>query len=223
MKYTIAKLVAPVFLFLGLLLPLSEAVAEKAPQIQVMALFHDKAMVKINGGNHLMKAGGEAVDGIKLISSNANFAVIEVNGKKKKYGLGAQVSTRLSKPKSSVVRIPSNRGMYRTNGQINGRSVDFLVDTGATVIAMSRPTADRLQIQYRETGTPIKVSTASELQNAWHVKLNTVTVGGITLHQVDGTVIDTEHDQAILLGMSFLNRVKFSQEQGVVVLEAKIH
>jgi aspartyl protease family protein len=220
MKYTIAKQVAAGFLLIGLLLPIFETLAENTPQIQVLALFRDKAMLKINGDRHLLKAGGKTINGVKLIRSNADFAIIEVNGDKKKYGLGSQISTRLSIPKSSVVRIPSNRGMYKTNGLINGRSVDFLVDTGASVIAMARPTADRLQIQYRETGTPMKVSTASQLHNAWHVRLNTVTVGGITLHQVDGTVIDTAHDQEILLGMSFLNRVKFSQEQGVVVLEA---
>ena len=220
MKYTIAKQVMAGFLLIGLLLPIFEALAENTPQIQVLALFRDKAMLKINGNRHLLKAGGKTINGVKLIRSNANFAIIEVNGDEKKYGLGSQISTRLSTPKTSVVRIPSNQGMYKTNGLINGRSVDFLVDTGASVIAMARPTADRLQIQYRETGTPMKVSTASQLHNAWHVMLNTVTVGGITLHQVDGTVIDTAHDQAILLGMSFLNRVKFSQEQGVVVLEA---
>ena len=220
MKYTIAKQVIAGFLLIGLLLPIFETLAENTPQIQVLALFRDKAMLKINGNRHLLKAGGKTINGVKLIRSNANFAIIEVNGDEKKYGLGSQISTRLSTPKTSVVRIPSNRGMYKTNGLINGRSVDFLVDTGASVIAMARPTADRLQIQYRETGTPMKVSTASQLHNAWHVMLNTVTVGGITLHQVDGTVIDTAHDQAILLGMSFLNRVKFSQEQGVVVLEA---
>lgn len=220
MKYTIAKQVAAGFLLIGLLLPIFETLAENTPQIQVLALFRDKAMLKINGDRHLLKAGGKTINGVKLIRSNADFAIIEVNGDKKKYGLGSQISTRLSTPKTSVVRIPSNQGMYKTNGLINGRSVDFLVDTGASVIAMARPTADRLQIQYRETGTPMKVSTASQLHNAWHVRLNTVTVGGITLHQVDGTVIDTAHDQAILLGMSFLNRVKFSQEQGVVVLEA---
>lgn len=220
MKYTIAKQVMAGFLLIGLLLPIFETLAENTPQIQVLALFRDKAMLKINGNRHLLKAGGKTINGVKLIRSNANFAIIEVNGDEKKYGLGSQISTRLSTPKTSVVRIPSNRGMYKTNGLINGRSVDFLVDTGASVIAMARPTADRLQIQYRETGTPMKVSTASQLHNAWHVMLNTVTVGGITLHQVDGTVIDTAHDQAILLGMSFLNRVKFSQEQGVVVLEA---
>ena len=220
MKYTIAKQVMAGFLLIGLLLPIFETLAENTPQIQVLALFRDKAMLKINGNRHLLKAGGKTINGVKLIRSNADFAIIEVNGDKKKYGLGSQISTRLSTPESSVVRIPSNRGMYKTNGLINGRSVDFLVDTGASVIAMARPTADRLQIQYRETGTPMKVSTASQLHNAWHVRLNTVTVGGITLHQVDGTVIDTAHDQAILLGMSFLNRVKFSQEQGVVVLEA---
>lgn len=223
MKYTIAKQVIAGFLLIGLLLPVFETLAEDTPQIQVLALFRDKVMLKINGNRHLLKAGGETINGVKLVRSNADFAIIEINGDKKKYGLGSQISTRLSTPESSVVRIPSNRGMYKTNGLINGRSVNFLVDTGASVIAMARPTADRLQIQYRETGTPMKVSTASQLQNAWHVRLNTVTVGGITLHQVDGTVIDTAHDQEILLGMSFLNRVKFSQEQGVVVLEAKVH
>ena len=86
---------------------------------------------------------------------------------------------------------------------------------------MSRPTANKLQINYLETGKLTQVSTAAALKKAWHVKLNKVTVGGITLHQVDGIVIDTTYEQEILLGMSFLGRVKFSQDQGVVVLEAK--
>jgi aspartyl protease family protein len=140
MKYVIAKQVLAGFLLIGLLLPIFEALAENTAQIQVLALFRDKAMLKINGNRHLLKADGKTINGVKLIRSNANFAIIEVNGDKKKYGLGSQISTGFSTPETSVVRIPSNRGMYKTNGLINGRSVDFLVDTGASVIAMARPT-----------------------------------------------------------------------------------
>ena len=118
MKYTIAKQVMAGFLLIGLLLPIFETLAENTPQIQVLALFRDKAMLKINGNRHLLKAGGKTINGVKLIRSNADFAIIEVNGDKKKYGLGSQISTRLSTPESSVVRIPSNRGMYKTNGLI---------------------------------------------------------------------------------------------------------
>jgi aspartyl protease family protein len=217
----VTKSVINALLFVALLLPEFILFAAEVPRIQVVGLFRDKAIVTINGKQSLLRAGEEAVNGIRLIRSNSKRAIIEINGESREYQLGSNVSTRLTTPESTLVRIPSKHGMYKTHGLINGRNVSFIVDTGASVIAMSRPTADHLQIQYRVKGKPMKVSTASQLQNAWYVKLNSVAVGGIKLHQVDATVIDTDHDQEILLGMSFLNRVKFTQEQGVVVLEAK--
>jgi len=221
LKYIITKRLLFVLLLPGLLLPVHELLAADTPRIKVTALFRDKAMVELNGDTVLLKVGDEARQGIKLLQANSRLAVIEVNGKQRKYGLGSQAITKLSAPVHRIVRIPSNGGMFRTSGMINGRSVDFLVDTGASEVAMSRPTADRLQIQYLESGTPTTISTAAQLRRAWQVKLNSVTVGGITLKQVKGTVIDTLHEQQVLLGMSFLNRLKFSQEQGVVVLEAR--
>lgn len=193
--------------------------AQDAPRVQVVALFSGKAMLRINDRQHLLKAGGPAIEGVHLLRASSERAIIEINGVEKTLTLGSDISTQLTKPEKKFVRIPSRRGMYFTSGQVNGRSVDFLVDTGATLVAMSRPTADRLQIQYIERGVPATVKTASGLENAWRVTFRTVTVGGITISNVRGVVIDTNHDQAILLGMSFLNRLKFSQEQGMVVLE----
>jgi aspartyl protease family protein len=216
-----AKPVIRILLVIALLFPAFELFASAGPRIKIVGLFRDKAIVLVDGKQSMLKVGQDAVNGLRLVRSNSRRAIIEVNGEVREFRLGSNVSTRLTTPETTVVRIPSSSGMYKTQGLINGRNVQFLVDTGASVVAMARPTADRLQIQYRETGKPMKVSTASQLHNAWHVKLNSVTVGGITLHQVDGTVIDTAHDQEILLGMSFLNRVKFSQEQGMVVLEAR--
>jgi len=220
LKDTIAKQLLACLLLIGLLLPVFETLAGNSPQIHVLGLFRDKALLKVNGNRLLLKAGEEAVEGVRLIDANSRMAILEVNGERKKYGLGSQVSTHLTEPESTVVRILSKQGMYTVSGLINGKQADFLVDTGATLVTMARPTADRLQIRYRESGKPTVISTASQLHKAWKVKLNTVSVGGITLRLVDGTVIDTEHDQAILLGMSFLNRVNFSQERGIVVLEA---
>ncbi len=193
--------------------------AEDAPRVQVVALFSGKAMIKIKGRRHLLKAGGPAIEGVRLLHASSNRAIIEINGVERTLVLGSDVSTQLTKPTKNVVRIPSRRGMYFVTGQINGRSMDFLVDTGATLVAMSRPAADRLQIPYIERGEPIVVKTASGLEKAWRVMLKSVTVGGISIPNVQGAVIDADHDQTVLLGMSFLNRLKFFQDQGMVVLE----
>lgn len=216
-----AKSLMLCLLALCLATPAWYAIAENSPRIKVLALFRDKAMVEINGEQVLMKVGDEASSGVRLINATSKVAVLEINGQRKKYGLGSQVSTQLSRPESTMVRIPSQGGMYVTQGQVNGRTVRFIVDTGASMVTMSRPTADRLQINYRDKGIPARISTASKMVNAWRVKLNSVSVGNIQLDLVDGVVIDTEHDQEILLGMSYLNRLKFSQERGMVVLEAR--
>ena len=220
MKTFNIKAVLVGLLVTALLVPMA-AVAARPVNIQVLGLYRDKAAVKINGQQELLKLGIPSKSGAVLVRSNAKRAIIEINGVQKSYELGSSVSTKLSKPLKKIVRIPSSRGMYLTQGLINGRTVDFVVDTGASNVTMSRVTADNLQIPYRQTGIQSKVSTASEIKDAWAVKLASVTVAGITLQQVDGTVIDTGHDQQILLGMSFLGQIKLTQERGMVVLEAK--
>lgn len=209
-------------LLAGILFPLTSFSAGMTPvNIQVLGLYRDKAAVRINGVQMILSIGVPVKGGVVLMRSNSKRAIIEINGVQKSYGLGSQVSARLSKPVKTIVRIPSRRGMYLTQGLINGRSVDFLVDTGASVVAMSRTAADKLQIPYRETGERTKVSTAAALSDAWKVQFDSVSVGGISVSMVEGIVIDTEHDQQILLGMSFLGRIKFTQEAGMIVLEAR--
>lgn len=221
MERPVAKKILAGLLLVSLLIP-SAILHARPPNIQVVGLFLDKAAVKINGEQIVLEVGMPTVHGVLLVRSNAKRAIISINGVEKIYGLGSHVSTKLSKPGKKVVRIPSRNGMYFAPGQINGRSVDFLIDTGASVVSMGRATANELQIPFRETGIPTNVSTASQVNKAWQVNLDTVTVGGITLNQVTGVVIDTDHHQQVLLGMSFLGRIKFSQEQGLVVLEAKM-
>ena len=203
-------------------LPLSAApLAAEPPRVEVIALSKGKAILRINGERHVLKAGGDAVGGARLIRASSKQAVLEINGEERVLSVGADISTRISQPQTQTARIPDRGGVYITNGQINGRSVSFLLDTGASSVAMNRPTAERLRIPYREHGKPGWASTASEVKKVWGVQLDSVTVGQITLRNIRAVVIDTEHGEEVLLGMSFLSRVKLTHDEGMVVLEAE--
>ena len=112
-------------------------------------------------------------------------------------------------------------GGYTTVGSINGRTVNFLVDTGASAVAMHAGDAKRLGIQYRMEGDPIYVSTANGTAPAYEVTLDRVQVGKITLINVRGFVIDSPGSGRVLLGMSFLGRVKMEDQGTVLMLHRK--
>nr|WP_256489599.1 TIGR02281 family clan AA aspartic protease [Pleionea sp. CnH1-48] len=108
--------------------------------------------------------------------------------------------------------IRQGDGMFRAKGLINGVSVNFLVDTGATVIAMNHSVANRVRIPYRTQGRLTKVETASGITDAYKVNLATVRVGDIELKNVEAVVIVGAQPSSVLLGMSFLSRLQMKQE-----------
>jgi len=157
-----------------------------------------------------------------LISADSRQAVIEVDGKRQTYPLGAHVSTQYTQPEVITAKIWRDQsGSYTTVGSINGRTVDFLVDTGATAVAMDTLDAKRLGIQYKLEGDHIYVGTANGRAPAYAVTLDRVQVGDITLHQVAAYVIDGAGSGRVLLGMSFLNRVKMEDQGSVLMLHQK--
>ncbi|TNF93066.1 MAG: TIGR02281 family clan AA aspartic protease [Gammaproteobacteria bacterium] len=211
-----AKTINLIFLAFLLSVPV-QALADT--EIQVLGLFRDKAFIEIDGTQHFLEAGKPGPQDIMLIESNSRRAIIKVDGEEKVFNLGSQVGATYSDPASTEVRIPSRSGMYMTSGLINGLNVEFLVDTGATFVAVSRYMADKIGIDYLVKGKPTRVSTASGKVDGWVVKLQTVQVGSISLDHVDGVVVDSEYDQQALLGMSFLSRLKVTQEASMIVLE----
>lgn len=111
-------------------------------------------------------------------------------------------------------------GSSRVNGSINGNPANFLVDTGASVVALSGKTASALGINYQigETG---KVVTAQGEVDAKNITLTEVSVGGIKAHNVAATVIEGNYPMEILLGMSFLSEVSMKNEGGVLTLSQR--
>jgi len=191
-------------------------------RIQVEALFSGKAMVRIDGTRRLLKQGKASPEGVVLISADSRAAVLEVDGRCRSYRLGSHVSTSFSSPEQVSAKIWRDRsGGYSTVGSINGRTVDFLVDTGASAVAMPASQAHRLGIPYRLEGKRIQVGTANGVATAYEVTLDRVRVGDITLNRVRGFVIESEAEGKTLLGMSFLGRVRMENRGEVLLLRKK--
>jgi len=192
-------------------------------RLRVVALFLDKAMVEIDGKNRLLKRGKASPEGVLLISADAKAAVIEIEGKRETYELGRHVSASYSQPKNQAVQIWRNaHGSYTTVGSINGRTVNMLVDTGASSVAMSEVEAKRLGIPYLLTGTVIRVSTASSGNvRGYKVLLERVRVGDVLLHNVKGTVIEGNSPSEVLLGMSFLGQLQMENRGNVLLLKTR--
>ena len=191
-------------------------------KLEVQGLFANKAVLFIDGQRHILAVGKTSPEGVKVVSVNKSGAVLEVDGKQKQYNLGSTISASFVKPKSHKETIYVNSGgMYMTYGNINGRSVHFLVDTGASAISMNIEQAKKLGIRYDKIGIPAGVSTASGFVKAFRVRLKSVTVGGITETNVDALVIDGNHPGPILLGMTFLGRLNIEHSGNAMTLLQK--
>jgi len=215
----LTRYLIPVLLLFSLLGAFPVQAVER---VRVMALFADKAMLQIDGRQQLLKAGQRSPEGVLLVSANAREAVLEIDGRRETYGLGSQIGGTFAQRQAVEVRIwADSRGGYRTTGSINGRMTEMLVDTGATSVAMSEIEARRLGIPYRVEGEPSGVRTASGFARAWSVTLDRVQVGEITLQRVEAVVIEGSNPAQVLLGMSFLGRVKIEQQGTVMVLQSR--
>ncbi len=210
--------ILPVKGFVASLWLLSSVLAWSLPDISVNGLFPGQAVLTINGKQRLLKVGKTSPEGVKLISSDSQQAVVEVDGERLTLELSQRISSTYRSAETLEVRIPKGAGgHYSVGGNINGHPVTFLVDTGATTIAMNYLQAERLGLDFRK-GRSGRASTAGGVVETLHITLPKVTVGSITLWQVEAAVVIGTHPQQILLGNSFLTRVNMTEEQGVMVL-----
>ena len=207
---------------LTVLLLCNSIIAHAVEKIEVQALFSNKAVLLIDGKRHILTVNETSPEGVRVVSANSKGTVLEVNGQQKQYKLGSTVSTVYAKPSLYRETIYKNDGgMYMTVGNINGRTVKFLVDTGASAISMNTSQAKQLGVRYKREGKSASVSTASGYANAWRVKLKSVSVGGITQNNVDAFVIDGKHPGPILLGMTFLGRLNVEHSGNAMTLIQK--
>ena len=192
-----------------------------AADINVVGLFPGKAVVSINGGKpRTMSVGETTPDGVKLISADSESATFELGGKRQTLavGQGAAVATISSASGiGSVTLTADSRGHFITTGTINGNTVRFLVDTGASSVVLSTQEARRLGINYL-AGARAFTQTANGVVPVYRVKLDTVRVGDITANNVDADIIEGDRLPIALLGMSFLNRMEMRRDGDTLML-----
>jgi len=209
-------------IFTATLALLSFAVAA-APRVQVVGLFPGAAVVNVDGQRKLVRVGQVGPGGVEVVSADSKGAVLRIEGVERSYGLSRELSAGFAEPDRRQLSIAQGQGgHYWVAGSINGQSVQFLVDTGATSVAINEIQARRLGIDYRVDGKPMVVSTASGTAKAWRVRFNSVKVGAIDVLGVQAVVIEGASPSEALLGMSFLGRVSWREDQGVLKLESKM-
>ena len=132
---------------------------------------------------------------------------------------GPQVVTRVGADGAPELVVRRDRnGHYVAPGTVNGLKVQFLLDTGATDVALPHGLAQRLGL---ERGVPIKIKTASDVVPGYLVTLDEVSVGPLTLRRVRGSVSEHAIHEEVLLGMSFLRHFQLSQEGNSLTVRAR--
>jgi len=205
----------------------AEQSADKEESIRVLVLFKNAAMIEYQGKQKLLRNGQNFGD-IKLLQADSHKAQFLIDGKKLTLGLhqnkiGGNIYSVQAKTPSKLLLIPrDNSGMFRKAGFINGVQVKFLIDTGASQVAMNETTARLVGLQYRLKGYKTQVSTASGSSSAWVIKLNKVQLGGFVINQVEALVIQGDGPSEVLLGMSFLRKFSIHHDGQMLKISRKL-
>lgn len=196
-----------------------------AVDVGLAGVMSNKVLLSFDGGSPVPVPVGQTVQGVRLVSAQGDQAVIEVDGKKRTLRVGQNASTTVgpSAEKSSsdgkVTLMADGAGHFYTTGSINGVSVRFLVDTGATFVSIGASDARRIGID-TSRGQQGMSNTANGVTQVTKIKLDKVQVGEVTLLNVDGVVHSNELPIA-LLGMSFLNRMEMQREGSTMTLKKR--
>ena len=189
-----------------------------ATEVNVIGLFPGKAVITVNRGAPRTLAIGERTpEGVVLIASDSKGAVLEIDGKRETIEMGQHfASATEASGRQSVTLAADEQGHFIIDGAVNGGYVRFMVDTGATMVSMSAADAQRLGIDFRKGRRGLTQLADGRQVPVYRVMLDSVTVGDMTLLNVEGSV--REAAGPALLGNSFLNRMEMRRDsQGLTL------
>ena len=199
----------------------SQTLAET--RLNVVGLFSGKALVSINGSAPQTIGAGQTKNGVKLISADSESATFVVEGRRQtlKMGQAASVAGSAGPVNNDPVSLyADSRGHFTGNLSINGASLKYLVDTGASTVALNSGDAKFAKIDY-EKGEKAEASTANGVVEVYLVKLNTLKIGTITLNNIEATVHEGGAPSVVLLGMSALNKLDMKRDNSIMTLTKK--
>lgn len=193
-----------------------------AQTVGLAGVLGQRALLMVNGGAPRSVAVGETHQGVKVTAVGGDQAELEIGGKRLTVRLGdspASVGSRGAQGDGRIVLTSDSRGHFISQGRINGKLMQFMVDTGATTLAIGAPQADRMGLVYK-TGEPVNMSTANGVTQGWRIRLDTVRVGDVEINSLDAVVVPMPMPY-VLLGNNFLARFQMTRNNDQMVLERR--
>ena len=197
--------------------------ANAASSVMLTGTIGSRAILIVNGAPPKTVAVGETFQGVRLVSLQAEQAVVELEGKRVNLRMDTPVSIGggggSGAGGSRIVLPADSRGHFMTQGAINGRPVTFMLDTGATSIALSADDAQRIGLDYSK-GQRIQISTANGMSSGYRLRLRSVRVGDVEVYDIDA-IVSPQPMPFVLLGNSFINRFSMRRDADQMVLEKR--
>ncbi|MDM0030652.1 TIGR02281 family clan AA aspartic protease [Variovorax sp. J22P271] len=194
----------------------------QAQSVTLTGTIGSRAILIVNGGAPKTLAVGETFQGVKLVSLQGEQATVEAEGKRVGLRMDTPVSIGGGGSSGGGTRIvlpASSGGHFMAQGAINGRTVNFMLDTGATTIALSAADAQRIGLDFSK-GQPVRMNTANGVSQGFRVKLASVRVGDVEVYDVDA-IVSQQPMPYVLLGNSFINRFSMRRDADQMVLEKR--
>lgn len=194
--------------------------AAHAQSVSLQGMLGSKALLVIDGGAPRAVAPGGALQGVKVLSTSGDQAVVMVAGQRQTLRVGETPVNMGARPVAGggerITLTADGRGHFFAQGSINNRPVQFLVDTGASVVALGQAEADRLGLGYQR-GQRVSIGTANGNAPGWRLKIAALRIGDVTAYDVEAVVTPAPMP-AVLLGNSFLNRFSMRRDGDALVL-----
>lgn len=192
-------------------------------QVQSIALsgmLGNKALLVIDAGKPQALGLGETYKGVRLVSVQGNTAVLEIDGVRRSVRVGGDPIHLGQAPRPAkedrILVMANSDGRFLTPGNINGRGVQFLIDSTTPEIVLGRADADRLGLKYRD-GEPMVMDSANGSSQGWRIKLASVRIHDVEVLDVDATIADHAVPQ-VVLGRSFLARFQTTRDSKQMLL-----
>ena len=205
-------------LFVCLSTALAFYLPAQAQDVALAGILGGKALLVVNGSAPRGVAPGESHMGVQVVSVGREDAVVDSAGGRRSLRLGeAPVRVGGSGTGQRVVLKADARGHFVSSGQINGRIMQYMVDTGASTVAIGRPDAQRMGLKFEEQGQSVRMNTANGVAQGWRMRLDSVRVGDVELRGVDA-IVTPQPMPYVLLGNSFLREFEMSRNGDEMML-----
>lgn len=215
----------------GLLLAAAMAslqpLAAHAQSVALSGVLGSKALLVIDGQSPRALGTGDSAQGVRVLQVAGDSAVVDIRGQRQTLRLGEAPVSIGSRGASSgneargrrVVLKADSRGHFIESGLINGKTMQYMVDTGASAVAIGRADAERMGLPYRQ-GTPVMMRTANGDAQGWRLRLDSVRIGDVEVYGVDAVVAPLPMPY-VLLGNSLLTQFHMTRQGTEMVLEKR--